>query len=107
MKDQSSHPGRIGRLLPHALYGLSVLALLLLPAHKYAWMRDFDAEFAGSLPEDGSGNRVVVATMLLVLAIGAETYGLIRSRSWPGRATAGALAAVALIVWIVKFGGSA
>jgi hypothetical protein len=54
------------------IYALCVLGLLLLPSHRYDWMRDFDPGFDGALPEDGSGNRWVAIAVLLAGAVTAQ-----------------------------------
>lgn len=87
-----------------ALYAACLLALMLLPAHRYGWMRELDPGFGGPLPEDGSGNRVAAAAVLLALALLAQLGAGLLARGARGRWGAVLLALVAVAVWGVRFG---
>ena len=86
------------------VYALCVLALLLLPAQRYEWLRELEPAWQGKLPEDGSGNRWVAVAMLVAVALGAQWISA-WSAATPGRrwvALALSAAPAALAAW--RFG---
>ena len=87
------------------LFALCLLGLLLLPAQRYGWMRELDPGLAGALPDDASGNRVIVVNLLLAGAVGAQLLAAWLAATARGRWLALALGVVALAVWALRFGG--
>lgn len=70
-----SHRTRAWRWLGHAASAAGLLVLAVLPGHKYGWMEDIDPAIDPAALEDGSGNRVVFATLVLLLAVGLQALG--------------------------------
>ena len=64
--------------LGYALSTAGWLLLLVLPGHKYAWMAAVDPATDPALLLDASGNRVVLATVVMVLAVGLQLIWLLR-----------------------------
>jgi len=60
-----SHAKRRAWWVLQGLTAACLLALLLLPSHRYAWMRELDPGFNGRLPDDVSGDRWVLIGLLL------------------------------------------
>jgi hypothetical protein len=88
------------------VYAVCLLGLLLLPAQRYGWMRELDPGMAGSLPEDGSGNRVIAVNLMLGGAIAAQLFSAWLAATRRGRWAAATLALVALVLWALRFGAS-
>jgi hypothetical protein len=86
------------------IYALCVLGLVLLPAHRYDWMRELDPGFDGALPEDGSGNRWVAIAVLLAGALAAQLLSAWLADSPRRRWLALGLGGVALAVTVWRFG---
>lgn len=86
------------------LYALCVLGLVLLPAHRYEWMRELEPGFDGALPEDGSGNRWVAIAVLLVGALTAQLLSAWLAAAPRRRWLALGLGAMALAVTAWRFG---
>ena len=86
-------------------YAFCVLGLLLLPAHRYDWMRELDPGFDGALPEDGSGNRWVAIAVLLANAVTAQLLcGAWLARTPRQRWGALVLGGLAVAVALWRFG---
>lgn len=85
-------------------YMVCLLGLLLLPAQRYGWMRELDPGMTGALPEDGSGNRMIVVNLMLGAAIVAQLLSAWLASTPRGRLAAAALALLALLLWAVRFG---
>ncbi|MBI5254919.1 MAG: hypothetical protein HY855_00355 [Burkholderiales bacterium] len=89
-----------------AAYLACLLGLLLLPAHRYGWMRELDPGFSGPLPEDGSGNRAIAAGLLLAGCWLAQAVVALAAARHRTRWFALGLAALAGGVWVLRFGGA-
>ena len=73
MRSRLQAPGK--RRAWWVLQGVTVaclLALFLLPPHRYDWMRELDPGFNGRLPEDVSGDRWVLIALLLGVCMVAQ-----------------------------------
>ena len=110
-RGQRQWPGRAGstasawvRRALQLLYLAALLGLLLLPAQRYGWMRELDSGMTGSLPEDGSGNRVIVINLMLGAAIVAQLFSAWLAATQRGRWAAAALTLLVLLLWAVRFG---
>jgi len=92
--------------LGHAASGFGLLVLALLPGHKYAWMQAVDPATDPAALEDASGNRLVLATLVMLLAVGLQALGLFKGASVNSarhRVAAWLLMAAVVAVWAVKF----
>ena len=92
--------------LGHTAGSLGLLVLLVLPSHKYAWMAAVDGSTDPAALEDASGNRLLWATFVMLLASGVQVLGLVKTGSMHGtrhRAVACLLMAAVVAVWAFKF----
>ena len=85
-------------------YGLCLLGLVLLPAHRYGWMRELDPGFDVALPEDGSGNRWVGIAVLVAGAVLAQMISACLARTPLRRWLALGLGAAVVGVALWRFG---
>jgi hypothetical protein len=86
------------------IYALCVLGLVLLPAHRYDWMRELDPGFDGALPEDGSGNRWVAIAVLLAGAVTAQLLSAWLAGTPRRRWLVLVLGGLAIVVTVWRFG---
>ena len=92
--------------LAYAASGLALLVLCLLPDHKYAWMAAVDPATDPAALVDGSGNRAVFATLVMVVAVGLQGLWLLRGGRVRGaghRVAPWVLIVAVLAVWALKF----
>jgi hypothetical protein len=85
---------------------VGLLVLAVLPAHKYGWMEDIDPAIDPAALEDGSGNRLVFATLVLLLAVGLQALGWWLAAPVPGarrHLLPGLCIAALLGLWAWKF----
>ena len=78
----------------------------LSSGHKYAWMQAVDPATDSAALEDASGNRLVLATLVMLLAVGLQALGLFKGASVNSarhRVAAWLLMAAVVAVWAVKF----
>lgn len=106
MMQRRSGAGRWLVWVLQGVYAACLLGLLLLPAHRYGWMREIDPAFGGPLPEDGSANRMVAAVVLLAVALLAQLGVALMAGRSPARWAALGLAVVVAAVWVLRFGAS-
>lgn len=87
------------------VYALCMLGLVLLPAHRYDWMRELDPGFDGPLPVDDSGDRRVAIAVLLAGAVTAQVLCLAwLARTPRQRLITLALGGVAICLTLWRFG---
>ena len=89
----------------HALSAAGWLLLLMLPAHKYAWMAVVDPSMAPDTLADPAGNRlpftlVVAGTIITLQAVAAWQAQYL----WP-RLVSAVVALATSVLWFAKFGG--
>ena len=95
--------GSAWRWVAQGLYAVCLAGLSLLPSHRYGWMRELDPAVS-TLPEDGSGNRLVFAAALLGVALVAQLLAARVAAGPRARWMALGLALLAAAVWWVRFG---
>jgi hypothetical protein len=86
------------------LAGLLVLAVL--PGHKYAWMATVDPATDPAALLDGSGNRTVLATLVMLAVVGLQLLWLLKAGRGHGRrhrVLPCLLIAGVLALWGLKF----
>jgi hypothetical protein len=86
------------------IYALCVLGLVLLPGHRYEWMRELGPAFDGALPDDGSGDRWVAIAVLLVGALVAQLLSAWFAGTPRRRWLALALGGLCIAVTVRRFG---
>jgi ABC-type maltose transport system permease subunit len=92
--------------LAYAASALGLLVLAVLPGHKYAWMEAVDPAVDPTALVDGSGNRVVFATVVMLLAVGLQGLWLLKAGRAHGtghRVAPCLLIAAVLALWMLKF----
>lgn len=92
--------------LAYAATALGLLVLAVLPGHKYAWMEAVDPATDPAALLDGAGNRVVFATVVMLLAVGLQALWLLKAGRTHGRAhrvVPGLLIVAVLALWVLKF----
>jgi len=78
----------------------------LSSGHKYAWMQAVDPATDSAALEDASGNRLVLATLVMLLAVGLQALGLFKGapvNSARHCVAAWLVMAAVVAVWAVKF----
>ena len=92
--------------LGYAASAAGLLVLLVLPGHKYAWMEAVDPATAPAALEDGSGNRLLFATVVTALAVGVQLLWLLKAWHSHGprhRVVPCVFILAVLAVWALKF----
>lgn len=89
----------LDRLAATATYALAVSAMLLLSGSKYDWMAELDADLsAGSI--ETSGNRTVIRTLLLAVALASTAFIAMRGKTRDARLTSLVLSVLAVIAYL-------
>lgn len=101
-----SKPQRAWAWLGYAASAAGLLVLSLLPGHKYAWMDAVDPATDPAALEDGSGNRFLFATVVMLVAVGLQALSLLQAGPAHGarrRVLPCLLIAAVLALWGLKF----
>lgn len=91
------------QLFAHLLFLACMLALFILPDHRYAWMQAFDPALPAEAVTDSSGNSRIFSVLLLMGACATQTLVIVNSRGRLEKRVSIALILTATIFWATKF----
>ena len=92
------------RVIAYLLYACGLFFFYILPSNKYNWMREMDPSVSDSSLVDASGNSVIFTFLFLIVIIATQLVIAVKSANRTEKVGSIALAVVAIIIWVLKFG---
>ncbi|AEG02753.1 hypothetical protein [Methylomonas methanica] len=91
------------QLLAHLIFLACMLALLILPDHRYAWMQAFDPALPAEAVTDPADNNLIFSFLLLMGACLTQTLLIVCSCGRVGKRVSVSLICAAAVFWAAKF----